>query len=79
MAKKQLNQMDALRAILRNAPNRHTLDQLIQLVAKKTKRTVTATSITVRLSQLRAEGLNILTYRGSASRAKDGSAQYQLV
>ena len=78
MAKKQLNQMDALRAILKSG-RRHTLDQLIQLVAKKTKRTVTATSITVRLSQLRAKGLNISTYRGSASQAKDGSAQYQLV
>lgn len=78
MAKKQLNQMDALRAILKSG-RRYTLTQLVQLVAKKTKRTVTAPSITVRLSQLRAEDLDISTYRGSASRAKDGSAQYQLV
>ena len=75
---KQLNQLDALEAILENG-RRYTMDQLIERDAKKTQRSVTEASLTVRLSQLRAKGLEILTLRGSASSARDGSTQYQLV
>lgn len=75
MAKK-LSQTDALKVILSKG-RRYTLNQLVDLVGKKTKRTVTRASLIVRLSELRSGGMTINTYRGSASRAKDGSAQYQ--
>lgn len=77
MATKQLSQTEALKVILGKG-RRYTLNQLVDLVGKKTKRKVTRASLIVRLSELRAEGLTINTYRGKASRSKDGSAQYQL-
>lgn len=80
MATKQLSQTEALKMILSKGrpPQRFTLDQLVELVWKKTKRTVTRSSLIVRLSELRSDGWEIQTFRGKASRSKDGSAQYQL-
>jgi hypothetical protein len=82
MAKKQLSQTEALRTILKKKTSggkkkRYTLDQLVDLVAKKTQRTVTRQSLIVRISEIRAGGMKINTFRGSASRARDGAAQYQ--
>jgi len=48
--------------------------QLIELVAKKTGRTVKAASLNVCLSHLREEGVNVVTYRGSETR--DGVTRY---
>jgi hypothetical protein len=78
----QLSQTEALKDLLKKKTSggkkkRYTLDQLVELVAKKTKRTVTRGSLTVRLSELRRTGMKINTFRGSASRAKDGMAQFQ--
>lgn len=77
MATKKPNQFDALTAIFKSG-RRFTMDQLIELVAKKTGRSVTAGSISVQLSHLRAE-VEIETLRGSNSTAKDGSTQYRQV
>lgn len=78
---KQLSQTEALKEILKKKvggkKKRYTLDKLVELVVKKTKRTVTRESLIVRLSELRRTGMKINTFRGSASRAKDGAAQYQ--
>lgn len=78
MATATVNQFDAILSILSNG-KRITMDQLIERVHRKTKRSVTRNSLTVRLSQLRADGYDIVTLRGSASKAKDGSTQFQLV
>lgn len=72
MAEK-LNQTEALRLILSRG-KKLTLEQLVELVAKKTGRTVKAESLNVCLSHLRAEGVNVVTYRGSAT--KDGVTRY---
>lgn len=77
MAKKPMSQTEALEALFGNKKRRYTLDQLVELVATKTKRTVTSGSITVRISVMRSGGAKITTYRGKASKAKCGSAQYQ--
>jgi hypothetical protein len=82
MAKPQLSQTEALQEILRKKTSggkkrRYTLDQLVELVIKKTKRTVTRQSLIVRISELRSGGMKIDTFRGGASKDKDGAAQYQ--
>jgi hypothetical protein len=81
MAKPQLSQTEALKELLKKKTagkrKRYTLDQLVELVAKKTKRTVTRATLIVRISELRRTGMKINTFRGSASKAKDGAAQYQ--
>jgi predicted DNA-binding ribbon-helix-helix protein len=51
-----------------------TLAQLIELVAKKTGRTVRAASLNVCLSHLREEGHNVVTYHRSQTR--DGVTRY---
>jgi DNA-binding response OmpR family regulator len=75
---KQMSQTEALEILFGNKKKRYTLAQLVELVAKKTKRTVTSGSITVRISTMRSDGMKITTFRGKASRAKDGKAQYQV-
>lgn len=75
MATKKPNQYDALTAIFATG-RRFTMDQLVEMVAKKTGRSVTAGSISVQLSHLRAE-MDIMTFRGSASKAEDQVTQYQ--
>jgi hypothetical protein len=70
---KQLNQMDALETIL-GSGRKFTMDQLVELVEKKTRRSVNRASLTVRLSHLRARGLKIKTLRGKA--VKDGITRY---
>ena len=82
MAKPQLSQTEALKTILKKKTaggkkKRYTLDQLVELVIKKTKRTVTRQSLIVRISELRSTGMKIDTFRGGASKAQDGAAQYQ--
>lgn len=77
MAKTKVNQYDALTAIFKGG-RRFTMDQLVEMVAKKTGRSVTPGSISVQLSHLRADGLKIETLRGSESKAKDGSTQYRV-
>ncbi len=72
MAQK-MNQTDALELIL-NRGRKLTLDQLIELVSKKTGRTVEAASLNVCLSHLRKRGVNVVTYRGSGTR--DGITRY---
>jgi hypothetical protein len=79
---KQLSQTEALKEILKKKTaggkrKRYTLDKLVELVGKKTKRTVTRQTLIVRISELRRVGMRINTFRGSASKAKDGAAQYQ--
>ena len=73
--KKKPNQYDALMTLF-NSGRRFTMDQLVEMVGKKTGRSVTAGSISVQLSHLRAE-LDIVTHRGAASKV-DGVVQYQL-
>jgi len=72
---KQLNQMDALEVILSNG-RKYTMDQLVELVEKKTHRSVNRASLAVRLSHLRAKGLKIKTLRGKA--VKDGVTRYTI-
>ena len=72
MAEK-LNQTEALKVILSRG-RKCTLEQLVELVSKKTGRTVKAASLNVCLSHLRAEGVNVVTYRGSETR--DGVTRY---
>jgi len=72
MAEK-LNQTEALHVILRRG-KKLTMNQLIELVGKKTGRTVKAASLKVCLSHLREEGVNVVTYRGMATR--DGVTRY---
>lgn len=72
MAQK-MNQTDALEAILSQGRKR-TMAQLVELVAKKTGRTVKAASLNVCLSHLRESGVNVVTYRGSETR--DGVTRY---
>lgn len=76
MAKKPPSQTEVLE-VLFSKSKRYTLAQLVELVAKRTKRTATSSSITVRISNMRSDGMKITTYRGKASKAKDGAAQYQ--
>lgn len=73
MAKKKMNQTDALVAILSQGSKR-TMAKLVELVSKKTGRTVKATSLNVCLSQLRKSGVNVVTYRGNETR--DGVTRY---
>ena len=73
MAKQKMNQVDALVAILKQGKKR-TMAQLVELVGKKTGRTVKATSLSVCLSHLRKSGENVVTYRGSETR--DGVTRY---
>ncbi len=77
MATKKLNQYDALSVIFKSG-RRFTMDQLVEAVSKKTGRGATRGSITVQLSHLRTDGVEIETLRGSASTAKDGSTQYRV-
>jgi len=72
MAEK-LNQTEALRAILSRG-KKLTMDQLVELVSKKTGRTVKAASLNVCLSHLRAEGCNVVTYHRGQTR--DGVTRY---
>jgi len=72
---KQLNQMDALEVILSNG-RKYTMDQLVELVEKKTRRSVNRASLAVHLSRLRAKGLKIKTLRGKA--VKDGVTRYTI-
>jgi len=72
MAEK-LNQTEALRVILSRG-RKLTMTQLVELVAKKTGRTVKAASLNVCLSHLREDGENVVTYRGS--QARDGVTRY---
>ena len=69
----QLNQQEALKAVLRSG-RRYTMDQLVEQVGKKTRRKVKRTSLAVQLSHLRAKGLKIKTLRGKAVR--DGITRY---
>lgn len=69
----QLSQTEALRLILSRG-KKLTMAKLVELVAKKTGRTVKAASLTVCLSHLRADGENVVTYRGSQTR--DGVTRY---
>lgn len=73
MAKKKMNQTDALEAILSQGKKR-TMAQLMALVSKKTGRTVAAASLDVCISHLRKRGANVVTYRGSG--ARDGITRY---
>jgi len=77
MAKQKVNQYDALTAIFKSG-RRFTMDQLVEMVAKKTGRTATSGSISVQLSHLRADDVKIETLRGTDSTAKDGSTQYRV-
>jgi hypothetical protein len=72
---KQLNQTDALETIL-NSGRRYTMDQLVELVEKKTRRSANKASLTVRISHLRAKGLKIKTLRGKD--VKDGVTRYTI-
>lgn len=78
MARQTLSQTDAILAILANG-RRITLAQLAERVGRKTRRSVSPSSLTVRLSNLRAAGHNIATFRGGSSRARGGATQYALV
>lgn len=78
MARKTVSQTDAILAILASG-RRITLPQLAERVGRKTKRSVSPSSLTVHLSNLRSDGYNIATFRGGASRAKGGATQYALV
>ena len=69
---------DAILSVLKNG-KRVSTNQLLDRVASKTKRPLALASLRVRLSELRRQGHNIATFRGSQSRAKDGTTQYQLV
>ena len=69
---------DAILAVLGKG-TRVSTTQLLERVAKKTKRPLALNTLRVRLSELRRQGYTINTFRGSQSRAKDGSTQYQLV
>lgn len=77
MAQTQLNQQDALRAILHGG-RKYTMDQLVELVGKKTQRKVKRTSLFVQLSHLRrakgSKALKVKTLRGKA--VKDGITRY---
>lgn len=72
MAQK-MNQTDALELILGRG-RKLTLAKLVELVGKKTGRTVKAASLNVCLSHLRERGVNVVTYRGSETR--DGVTRY---
>lgn len=69
---------DAILAVLGNG-KRVSTTQLLDRVVKKTKRSLGVNTLRVRVSELRRQGHDIQTFRGSASRAKDGTTQYQLV
>lgn len=56
-----------------------TLAQMQTKIEKATGKPLTAGSLYVYLSNFRTkDGLNIATFRGTASTARDGSTQYQL-
>lgn len=77
MAQTQLNQQDALRAILRGG-RKYTMDQLVELVGRKTRRKVKRASLFVQLSHLRhakgSKAVKVKTLRGKA--VKDGVTRY---
>lgn len=78
MARATVSQTDAILTILKDG-RRITLAQLAERVGRKTRRSVSPSSLTVRLSNLRQAGYNIATFRGGASRARGGATQYALI